>query len=61
MHSRVFEMDPETVGNPRGVLSRSVTAINFVFRNHSDSSVENTREGNKTAKVFIVRRNSILR
>lgn len=50
MHSRVFQMDPEIVENPEGVLSRGVTAINFVFRYYSESSVENAREGKMTIR-----------
>lgn len=50
MHSRVFQTDPETVENPEGVLSRDVTAINFVFRYDSESSVENAREGKMTIR-----------
>lgn len=47
MHSGCLELILRTVGNPWGVLSRGVTAINFVMRSHSDSSVENTRDGTR--------------
>ena len=50
MHSGVFQMDPETVEDPEGVLSRGMTAINFVFRYDSESSVENAREGKMTIR-----------
>ena len=43
-------MDPETVENPEGVLNRGVTAVNFVFRYDSESSVENAREGKRTIR-----------
>ena len=50
MHAGVFQMDPETVENPEGVLNRGVTAVNFVFRYDSESSVENAREGKMTIR-----------
>lgn len=50
MHSGVFQMDPETVEDPEGVLSRGMTAINFAFRYDSESSVENAREGKMTIR-----------
>lgn len=48
------------VGNLRGALSKGVTIIIFVFRNHSDGSVECRKEGNETLRVFVVIRDSIL-
>lgn len=60
-HLGCFELILRTVGNLRGALSRDVTMIIFVFRNHSDSSVECRKEGNEMVRVFVVIRDSILR